>query len=249
MFPFAVLDDGQRVPEAFDHDVSILPHQHEGLEELFPQAHVPTAADADEAISEADCLEQRGAETGRSGPSGDSSSSRQGGKEALSCMAASWRRAMAPQATSVACVHPSSTLQDKKNEENSNENENLQGRLPRQSPSRAMTPQATSAACVSPWHRSNVRTKTVLGSPDSLSGRPRAQGGARWSMRALPPGDCVSRTAPTTTRGSSLTGDASNSFLQKSSGGSAGNPGCSRARRRAHTVAFELLRLLKHLVQ
>ena len=214
------------MPEAFDHDVSILPHQHEGLEEFFPHAHVPAAADADEAISEADCLEQRGAEIGRGNPSGDSTSSRKGAKEALSCMAASWRRAMAPQATSVACVHPSNTLQDKKNEEHSNENENFQGRLLRQSPSRAMAPQATSAACVNPWH-----------------------GGARWSMRALPPGDCVHTAAPETTRGSSLPGNAGNSFLQKSSGGSAGNPGCSRARRRAPTVAFELLRLLEHLVQ
>jgi hypothetical protein len=215
MFPFVVLDDGARVPEAYSHDVSILPHQHEDLEELFPQAHVPTAADADEALSEADCLEQRGTELGR-----------RSAKEALSCMAASWRRAMAPQATSVACVHPSSTLQDKKNEENSNENENLQGRLLRQSPSRAMAPQATSAACVSPWH-----------------------GGARWSMRALPPGDCVHTAAPETTRRGSLPGHAGSSLLQKSSGGSAGNPGCSRARRRAPTVAFELLRLLEHLVR
>ena len=227
MFPFVVLDDGQRVPEAYSHDVSILPHHHEDLEELFPQAHVPTAADADEVLSEADCLEQRGTEIGRNEPSGDSSSSRQTAKEALSCMAASWRRAMAPQATSVACVQPSGTLQDKKNEKNTeNDSENLQGRLLRQSPSRAMTPQAMSAACVSPW-----------------------QGGARWSMRALPPGDCVHTAAPETTRGSSLPGHAGSSLLQKSSGGSAGNPGCSRARRRASTVVFELLRLLKHLVQ
>ena len=136
---------------------------------------------------------------------------------------------MAPQATSVACVHPSSALQDEKTDtekDKKTDNENLQGRLLRQNPSRAMAPQATSAACVNPW-----------------------RGGARWSMRALPPGDCVHTAAPETTRGSRLPGDAGTSFLQKSSGGSAGNPGCSRARRRAPTVAFELLRLLEHLVQ
>ena len=161
-------------------------------------------------------------------------------------------RAMAPQATSVACVHPSSSFQDKKGEteeDKKNENENFQGRLLRQNPSRAMTPQATSAACVNPWQGSDARPKAVLESPDSLLGRPRARGGARRHKRVQPPGSCASRTAPTTTRGSSLPGAASNSFLQKSSGGSAGNPGCSRARRRAPTVAFDLFRLPGHLVQ
>ena len=115
--------------------------------------------------------------------------------------------------------------------------------------SRATTPQATSAACVTPWQRSDARPGTVLDAPDSLPGRPRAQEGARGHRREQPPGSCASRTAPTTTKGRSLPGAASNSFLQKSSGGSAGNPGCSRARRHAPTVAFELLRLLGHLVQ
>ena len=66
--------DGQQIPEAFDHDASILPHQHESLDELFPQAHVPVAADAGEAVSEADSLEQRGTALGRSGPAGGSGS-------------------------------------------------------------------------------------------------------------------------------------------------------------------------------
>ena len=82
---------------------------------------------------------------------------------------------MAPQATSVACVHPSSNLQDEKTdtEENKkNDNENLQGRLLRQNPSRAMTPQATSAACVNPWYRTAVRAETAVEPPGSLRGRP-----------------------------------------------------------------------------
>ena len=238
MFPFVVLDDGQRVPEAFDHDVSILPHQHEGLEELFPQAHVPTAADADEAISEADCLEQRGAEIGRGSPSGDSTSSRQGAKEALSCMAASWRRAMAPQATSVACVHLPSSFQDKKEETEeakNNENKDFQGRLPQQNPSRAMTPQATSAACVSPWR--SHRHGGARGKKPCPSGKTTAVAGTYAVQIGSP-----------TTGGSKTTGTA-NSFLQKSTRGSAGKPGCSRACRHAPTVAFELLRLLEHLAQ
>jgi len=227
MFPFVVLDDGARVPEAYSHDVSILPHQHEGLEELFPQAHVPTAADADEALSEADCLEQRGTELGR-----------RGAKEALSCMAASWRRAMAPQATSVACVHPSIALQNEKTDtekDKKNDNENLQGRLLRQNPSRAMTPQATSAACVSPWR--SHRHGGARGKRPCPSGKTTAVAGTY----------AVQIGSPTTGR-SKTTGTAS-SFLQESTRGSAGKPGCSRACRHAPTVAFELLRLLEHLVQ
>ena len=158
------------MPEAFDHDVSILHRHHEGLEELFLQAHVPTAADADEVLSEADCLEQRGTEIGRNEPSEDSSSSRQSAKEALSCMAASWRRAMAPQATSVACVEPSSSTDDQK--EKDKENKNFQGRLLLRNPSRAMTSQATSAAYVNPWQPSMAGPGTVLDSPNGLPGRP-----------------------------------------------------------------------------
>ncbi len=202
-------------------------------------------ADADEALSEADCLEQRGTELGRNGLTGSSGPSRQGAKEALACVAASWRRAMAPQATSVACVHPSGRLQDE-NEKGkvytNNENGNLQGRLPRQILSRAMTPQTTSAACVSPWQSSDARPATVLGSPDGLPGRPRARGGARGHRREQPPGSCGNNAALTTTRGSGPPGVASNGLLKKSSGGSAGDPGSSRVRRHASTVAFELLR-------
>ena len=191
------------MPEAYGHDSSILPHQHEDREELFPQAHVLVAADAGEALSEADCLEQRGTELGRDGPTGSSGPSRQSTKEALTCVAASWRRAVAPQAMSVACVHPSCRLQgenEKGKVDTKNENDNLQGRLPRQNPLRAMTPQATSAACVNPWQGSDARPKTVLVSPDSLLGRPRARRGARRHKRVLPPCSCVSRTAPTRTR-------------------------------------------------
>ena len=262
LFPFVVLDDGLRVPEAFDHDTSILPHQHEDLEERFPQAFVPVAADADETTSEADALEQHGTALGRSGTSGGSSSSRSGAQEALSCTgtgaaAASWQRAMASHTTSVACVEPSSDNEDK-NEKGKQQ----QGRLPPQNPSRAMASQATSAACVSPWHRPAARAKITVDLPGSLRGRPPQRwnlGGALEQQRERPPGRPTSvagsyaakiasahgsSASPTTTAGRS-----SWSGLQESSGGSAGKPGCSRARRRAFTVAFELLRLLKRCVQ
>jgi len=103
--------EGQRLPEAYGHDESILPHQHEDLEERFPRAHVPVAADADEALSEPDRLEQRGEALGRGDLTGDSVSSRSGATGALALYAMSavrtqspGRRAMAPRAASAACV-------------------------------------------------------------------------------------------------------------------------------------------------
>ena len=162
---------------------------------------------------------------------------------------------MAPQATSVACVHPSNALQDEKTdtEENKkNDNENLQGRLLRQNPSRAMTPQATSAACVSPWQGPSARPGTVLDSPDDLPGRPwqRHEHAGALGRRQCPSGETTAvagtyaakiALAPTT-RGSRTTGTVSNSFFQESTRGSSGKLGCSRVRRHALTVAFELLR-------
>ncbi len=147
---------------------------------------------------------------------------------------------MAPQATSVACVHPSSILQsektdtekDKKNE--NKKNENLQGRLPWQNPSRATTPHAMSDACVSPWQ--SHRHGGARGKKPCPSGKTTAVAGTY----------AVQIGSPTTGR-SKTTGNAS-SFLQESTRGSAGKPGCSRACRHASTVAFELLRLLEHLV-
>ena len=44
--------EGIQVPEAYDHDPEILPHQHENMEELFPRAFVFHAADADEVSTE-----------------------------------------------------------------------------------------------------------------------------------------------------------------------------------------------------
>ena len=109
---------------------------------------------------------------------------------------------MAPRAASAVCVQPSKKKCENKKSENK-KNENLQGRLPRRNPSRAMTPHAMPGAFVNPWQG-------------------RKHGGARWSRRALPPGDCVSITAPETTRGSKTAGAASDSFFQRSTRGLAG---------------------------
>lgn len=137
--------EGQQVPEAYGHDESILPHQHEDLEEPVPRAHVPVAADADETFSEPDRLEHRGAALGRGDPTGDSIPSQSGATGALALHAMSAVRAqspgrwvMAPRAASAACVQPSREKYENK------KNENLQGRLTRQNPSRAMTPHAMS---------------------------------------------------------------------------------------------------------
>jgi hypothetical protein len=113
---------------------------------------VPVAADADEVLSEPDRLEERGTALGRKEPTGDSSSSQQGAAEALSCIAASGERAMAPHAASAACVEPSSESSSEKNK-----NENSQGQLQPQSPSRAMTSHAMSAACADPTEMSSSR--------------------------------------------------------------------------------------------
>ena len=58
-FPAAEYE-GMQVPEAYPHDPEILPHQHENLEELFPNAYVPYPADADELASEPAPLEIKG---------------------------------------------------------------------------------------------------------------------------------------------------------------------------------------------
>ena len=221
--------EGQRLPEAYGHDESILPHQHEDLEERFPRAHVPVAADADEILSEPDSLEQRGAALGRSDPTGDStpSQSRATGALALYAMSAVRtrapdRKAMAPRAASAACVQPSRKKYENK------KNENLQGRLPRQNPSRAMTPHAMSDACVSPWQ--SYLHGGARGKRPCPSGKTTAVAGTY----------AVQIGSPTT--GGSKTAGTANSFLQKSTRGSAGKPGCLRVRRHALTVAFELLR-------
>ena len=54
-----------QLSEAYPHDPEILPHQHERLEELFPQASVPYPADADELVLEPDPLETKGSYLGQ----------------------------------------------------------------------------------------------------------------------------------------------------------------------------------------
>ena len=63
-FPSAEYE-GMQVPGAYPHDLEILPHQHERMEDFFPREYVPRAADADELVSEPDLLEQRGEGRGR----------------------------------------------------------------------------------------------------------------------------------------------------------------------------------------
>jgi hypothetical protein len=146
---------------------------------------------------------------------------------------------MAPHAALAACVEPSSESSSEKNK-----NENFQGPLQPQAPSRAMTSQAMSAACVEPCGRSAARAKTAMESPGSLSGRPPQRtnhGGVHKLKQQYPP------VGNTSVSGSSATprttaGSRTRSILQESPGGSAGNPGRSRASRHALTVAFELLR-------
>ena len=149
---------------------------------------------------------------------------------------------MALHAASAACVEPSSESSSEKNK--NEKNENFQGPLQPQAPSRAMTSQAMSAACVEPCGRSAARAKTAMDPPGSLSGRPPHRtnhGGVHRLKRQYPP------VGNTSVSGSSATprttaGSRTRSILQESPGGSAGNPGRSRVRRHAPTVAFELLR-------
>ena len=126
----------------------------------------------------------------------------------------------------------------------------------------AMTSQATSAARVDPWHRTAARAETAVEPPGSLRGRPpqrQNRGGVLKLTHESPlrrptsvagsyAAKIASASANTatsrTTRGSS-----SWSSLRERTGGSAGKPGCLRARRRASIVAFELLRIMEHLVQ
>ena len=130
---------------------------------------------------------------------------------------------MAPRAASAACVQPSRKKYENK------KNENLQGRLLWQNPSRAMTPHAMSDAFVSPW-QSHLHGG-ALGKRPCPSGKTTAVAGTYAVQIGTP-----------TTRGSKKSGLASKGFLQESTRGSAGNPGRSRVRRHALTVAFELLR-------
>jgi len=95
--------EGIQVPEAYDHDPEILPHQHENMEELFPRAFVPHAADADEVMTEIDSLEQRGEQLGRSGaaPSAAPQTPETSTQPLVLCVKVG---ALTPQATPAACV-------------------------------------------------------------------------------------------------------------------------------------------------
>ena len=95
--------EGILVPEAYDHDPAILPHQHENMEELFPRAFVPHAADADEAVAETDPLEQRGERIGRSGAASPAAPQKTetSTQPLVLCVQVG---ALTPQATPAACV-------------------------------------------------------------------------------------------------------------------------------------------------
>ena len=131
---------------------------------------------------------------------------------------------MAPRAASAACVEPSRKKYENKKKEN------LQGRLLRRNPSRAMTPHAMSDACVSPWQ--SYLHGGARGERPCPSGKTTAVAGTYAVQIGSP-----------TTRESKTSGLANDSFLQESTRGSAGKPGCLRVRRDALTVAFEVLRL------
>ena len=96
--------EGILVPEAYDHDPAILPHQHENMEELFPRACVPHAADADEAVAETDPLEQRGERIGRSGAAlpANPQTTETSTQPLVLCVQVG---ALTPQATPAACVN------------------------------------------------------------------------------------------------------------------------------------------------
>ena len=64
-FPVA-MTDGEATPEAYRHDTSKLPHQHQCIDELSPKAIA--AADAgDQDLEEEDAVEKHGVELGRRG--------------------------------------------------------------------------------------------------------------------------------------------------------------------------------------
>ena len=65
VFP-AVFVDGERTPDAYLHDVTRLPHQHEHLDELFPRA-IAAAGPGDQDLDGPDLVGERGVERGRQG--------------------------------------------------------------------------------------------------------------------------------------------------------------------------------------
>ncbi len=65
VFP-AVFVDGERTPDAYLHDVTRLPHQHEHLDELFPRA-IAAAGPGDHDLDGPDLVGERGVERGRQG--------------------------------------------------------------------------------------------------------------------------------------------------------------------------------------
>ena len=58
------LPEGTWVPEAFEHDQGLLPHEHSDLDHLFPRASA-AAPLGDEDPLQTDDLEEKGAELGR----------------------------------------------------------------------------------------------------------------------------------------------------------------------------------------
>ena len=62
-FPVAFYE-GQRVPEAYEHSVDLLPHLHADLEQRFPRA-VAAAAAAETVVPEEAALEARGVSIGK----------------------------------------------------------------------------------------------------------------------------------------------------------------------------------------
>ena len=58
------LPEGTAVPEAFEHDLNLLPHMHDNLEDIFPRAlAAPPLRDRDPEAG--DALERRGRDIGR----------------------------------------------------------------------------------------------------------------------------------------------------------------------------------------
>jgi hypothetical protein len=64
-FPVVVVDS-VKVPDAFEHDMSLLPHEHVDLEDIFPRA-VAAAQLPDQDPEDDETLEKRGEQLGRYG--------------------------------------------------------------------------------------------------------------------------------------------------------------------------------------
>ena len=65
MFPVVTVE-GVKTPDAFEHDSSLLPHEHVDLEDIFPRA-VAAAQLPDQDPEDDETLEKRGEQLGRCG--------------------------------------------------------------------------------------------------------------------------------------------------------------------------------------